>query len=70
MCNADLLAQVDFPMVVVFDHAELVYYYQAQQQMLIPAWRLTGTSYQTDGGTLHPSITTRLIDAQTGELFW
>lgn len=70
LCNADLLAQVDFPMVVVFDHAELVYYYQAQQQMLIPAWRLTGTSYQTDGGTLHPSITTRLIDAQTGELFW
>ena len=71
LCRVDLKAQADFPIVVVFDHSELVYYYQAQQQMLLPAWRITGTFYDLSSeGTLSSGITVRLIDAQSGELFW
>lgn len=71
LCRTDFLAQADFPTIIVFDHAELVYYYQAQQQMLLPAWRITGAIYSlADDGTLSSSTATRLIDAQTGELHW
>lgn len=71
LCRADFLAQADFPTIIVFDHAELVYYYQAQQKMLLPAWRITGTFYGLSGdGALYAGTTARLIDAQTGELFW
>ena len=72
LCRTDFLAQCDYPQIIVFDHAELVYYYQAQQQMLLPAWRITGTSYGlSDDGALSSGATVRrLIDAQTGELFW
>ena len=71
LCTVDLLAQAGSPTVVVFDHAELVYYYQAQRQMLLPAWRVYGTFYALfNDGNVYSGTTTRLIDAQTGELFW
>lgn len=71
LCTVDLLAQAGSPTVVVFDHAELVYYYQAQRQMLLPAWRVYGTFYDLfSDGNVYSGTTTRLIDAQTGELFW
>lgn len=71
LCTVDLLAQTDFPTVVVFDHSELVYYCQAKQQMLLPAWRITGTWYSlSSDGALSSVTTVRLIDAQTGELHW
>ena len=71
LCRTDLEKQMDFPEVVVFDCAEFVYYYQAQKQMLLPAWHITGTSYCLyDNGTLCPIATARLIDAQTGEVYW
>lgn len=71
LCRTDFLAQADFPTIIVFDHVEQVYYYQAQQQMLLPAWRITGAIYSlADDGTLSFGATARLIDAQSGELFW
>lgn len=71
LCRADLTAQMDLPEVVVFDYVEQVYYYQVQQQQLRPAWHIIGSSYcLDDNGTLHSVITARLIDAQTGEIYW
>lgn len=71
LCRTDFLAQADFPAIIVFDHAEMVYYYQAQKQVLLPAWRITGINHYLSGdGTLSSNVVTRLIDAQTGELHW
>ena len=61
---------VDFsPEIVIFDRAELVYYYQAQLQQLLPAYSVTGRQCMIGSlGRFDIKYIAHLIDAQTGEL--
>lgn len=63
------LSKFQSQFVMVYDSAELRYYYEGKQGKLLPAFAVYGTDhYLADEGRLVAYPTSMLIDARTGEI--